>query len=114
MYFDEAKLFEERINLYIKNRTPLDITAVYLQLKDKYNLTLTTTYALENGREDYGEDFTVLCGVSSVGSFYLYDDGLYSILDYKLTDGTCPHRHPENISEAVKSIENFMNGIVEV
>ena len=49
--------FQKRINQYMKTRTPLDVKAVYETLKDSFPLTLTHTFALENGEEDYGEDY---------------------------------------------------------
>lgn len=102
--------FEEEINRYIAKREPLDLKAVYRRLKDKYPLVLTTTFSLENGAEDYGEDFEILCGESSAGKFQLYDCGLYIIFDVDKSDGTYTHWHPADIEDAVADIVEFMEG----
>ena len=89
----------------------LDLKSVYEQLKDKYDLIFTNTYSLKNGAEDYGEDFMILRGKSSIGEFELSDCGLYIIFDVNKSDGGYVHWHPENYDEAVKDIELFMQGI---
>ena len=102
--------FQKRINQYMKTRTPLDVKAVYETLKDSFPLTLTHTFALENGEEDYGEDYVVVCGSSSAGSFQLYDNGLYGVFDVDKADGSYTHGHPESAEEAVEDVREFMQG----
>ena len=84
-----------------------DLIAVYDQLKDKYDLLLTTT-------DELNEGFTVNCPII-VGKAYgkiieLYDDGIFvlDIMNAEQTMGT--HWHPIDVEEAVKNIEDFMNG----
>lgn len=48
-----------------------DLELIYNQLKDKYDLVLTNTFALNDG---YEIDVPVLCGTSVLGSFQLYVD----------------------------------------
>ena len=103
--------FEKCINRYMKIRTPLDVKAVYETLKDRFPLTLTNAFALENGEKDYDADFTMVCGTSSAGSFQLYDNGLYCAFDVDKADGSYSHWHPENIAEAVEDVIAFMQGI---
>lgn len=91
-------------------RDPIDLSAVYNRLKGKYQLILTNTFSLENGAEDYREDFLILCGESAIGKFQLYDNGLYIIFDVDKVDGTYLHWHPVDIEEAVNDIEFFMQG----
>ena len=105
-----AEKFEKTINQHMKTRTPLDVTAVYEALKDQYPLTLTSAYALENGKEDYDEDFIMLCGTSSAGNFQLYDNGLYGVFDADKADGSYTHWHPADMMQAVEDVITFMQG----
>lgn len=91
-------------------REPIDLNAVYNRLKNKYPLILTNTFSLENGAEDYGEDFLILCGESTVGKFQLYDNGLNIIFDVDKADGTYLHWHPADFEEVIEDIELFMQG----
>lgn len=102
--------FERKVNEYIAKREQLDLKAMYERLKDSYHLLLTNTYSLENGKEYYGEDFELLCGSSSAGSFRLYDCGLYIVFDVDKPDGSSGHWHPADIEEAVSDVEAFMQG----
>ena len=102
--------FQKRINQYMKTRTPLDVKAVYETLKDSFPLTLTHTFALENGESDYDGDFTMVCGTSSAGSFQLYDNGLYGVFDVDKADGSYTHWHPESVEEAIEDVLKFMQG----
>jgi len=103
--------FEKSINKYIQTRTPLDVRSVYEKLKDRFPLTLTHAYALENGEADYDGDYVMVCGSSSVGSFQLYDDGLYAVFDVEKADGSYAHWHPANTAEALEDVIAFMQGI---
>ncbi len=107
---NNANVFLENINRYMKERKSLDLNAVYVRLKDKYHLILTNTFSLENGAEDYDEDFMILCGESAIGRFQLYDDGLDIVFDVDKADGSYLHWHPENFEEAVNDVELFMQG----
>lgn len=102
--------FEKKVNEYIASREKLNLKAVYAQLKDTYDLLLTNTFSLENGEEEYREDFEILCGASPAGAFKLYDSGLYIIFDVEKPDGTYVHWHPENIEEAIRDVVAFMQG----
>ena len=103
--------FEKRINQYTAERSTLDVVAVYEALKDQYALILTNAFALENGKADYGTDYTMVCGTSSVGNFRLYDNGLYGVFDVDKVDGGYAHWHPSEVSEAIEDIKLFMCGI---
>lgn len=106
-----AATFEEKINRYMTERTKLDTNEVYEKAKCKYPVILTNTYALENGKEDWEEDFQIVCGESSVGKFFLYDNGLYIVFDVERKDGNCTHWHPIDTEEAIKDVMLFMEGI---
>lgn len=83
---------------------------VYEELKDRYDLNLTHTFALENGAEDFREDFEILCGESSAGKFQLWHDGSLFIFDVDKSNGTYTHWHPSDIEEATEDIQSFMQG----
>jgi len=110
---DKALEYEKQINRYIAEREPLDLTAVYEQLKDEYPLILTNTFSMPNGAEDYQEDFMILCGESDAGAFQLYDNGLYIIFDADKSDGTYTHWHPSCFDDAVNDVINFMKGEIK-
>ena len=86
------------------------IKPAYEQLKDQYDLVLTNTFALENGYEDFREDFEILCGASSAGSFQIYHSGCLFVFDVDKADGTYTHWHPSDIDEIVEDIREFMQG----
>ena len=85
-----------------------DVVEVYEQLKDRYDLVLTTTSALDEG-------FTVDCPIV-VGKAYgqiieLYEDGgdfVMDVMDAEQTMGT--HWHPNDVEGAVDDIVEFMEG----
>ena len=87
--------------------TTEDLRTVYEQLKDKYNILWTTSFALDEG---YTKDFPVIVGKSHGQIIELYEDGLFvlDIADEAQTKGT--HWHPNDVKAAVKDIEEFMNG----
>ncbi len=103
--------FEKSINQYMRERTPLDVTAVYEILKDRFPLTLTHAFALENGEADYDEDYVMVCGSSTAGNFQLYDDGLHGVFDVDKADGSYTHWHPYYVAEAVEDVIAFMQGV---
>lgn len=100
----------EEMNRYIAEREKLDLNAVYERLKHKYSLTLTNTFSLEDGIEEYGEDYMILYGKSSLGEFQLSDCGLYICFDVNRPDGTYTHWHPSNLEDAVNDVDLFMQG----
>lgn len=106
-----TKEFEKRINQYMQTRAPLDVKAVYEILKDRFPLTLTHAFALENGDADYEEDYVMVCGTSSAGTFQLYDNGLYGVFAVEKADGGYTHWHPSFVAEAVEDVIAFMQGV---
>lgn len=96
-----------------KNNGMFDITdenvlEVYTQLKDKYDLVLTSTAALNEG-------FTVDCPIivgkdhGQILELYSSDDMfVLDVMDAAQTKGT--HWHPSDVDSAVRYIEEFMEG----
>ena len=85
-----------------------DVLAVYEQLKDRYDLVLTTTSALDEG---FTVDCPIIVGKAHGQIIELYKDGSYFILDVMdelQTKGT--HWHPNDVEGAVGSIVEFMEG----
>ena len=100
-----------------------DLEFIYNQLKDKYDLVLTNTFALNDG---YEIDVPVLCGTSVLGSFQLYvdddwADGHYEFVFsvkfatskkdgcfFPIRDGT--HWHPQTKEQALSDVIAFMEG----
>lgn len=101
----------ERANRYMAKRTKLDTNEVYEKTKRKYPIVLTNTYALENGKKDWDEDFQIVYGESPAGKFSLYDNGLDIVFDVEKTDGSYTHWHPIDTEEAIKDVLLFMEGI---
>ena len=88
--------------------TDKEILAVYEQLKDKYDLLLTTSFALDEG---FTVDCPVLVGKAHGQIMELYNDGCFFVLDIMdeaQTKGT--HLHPNDVKAAAAYIEEFMNG----
>ena len=96
------------MNNFIIEKKEQDIYNIYEQLKDKYDLDLTTTSKLNEG-------FTIDCPII-VGRLHgqiieLYVcDGMFvmDVMDSEKTKGT--HWHPYEIDEAIKDIVDFMSG----
>lgn len=85
--------------------TENDVKAVYAQLKDRYDLTLTNTFALDSGFE---EDCPILVGRRDGYILWLYEwggDFVLDVLDEKMAAGT--HWHPNDVEQAVKDILDF-------
>ena len=88
--------------------TDKNVLEVYAQLKDRYDLILTTTSALDEG-------FTINCPIL-VGNAHeqiieLYSDGylfVMDVMDKTQTKGT--HWHPNDVDSAVEDIVEFMEG----
>ena len=85
-----------------------DVLAVYKQLKDRYDLVLTTTLALNDG---FTIDCPVIVGKAHEQIMYLYaceGDFIFDIQNAEQTAGT--HGHPLNIEQAIEIITEFMEG----
>ena len=85
-----------------------DVLAVYEILKDRYDLTLTTSAAVDDG-------FTIDCPIIVAKAhgliLWLYSDGdvfVLDVMDEGHTKGT--HRHPDDVESAVEDIAEFMDG----
>lgn len=88
--------------------TANDVIAVYEQLKDRYNLVLTTTSALDEG---FTVDRPIVVGKAHGQIIELYEDDGYfvmDVMDAEQTKGT--HWHPNNIESAADYIAEFMEG----
>ena len=85
-----------------------DLNAVYKQLKDRYELTMTNAAAL---REGFPVDCPILVGRAHGQIIELYEDGdmfVLDVMDANQTKGT--HWHPNDVSNAVDDIVEFMEG----
>jgi len=85
-----------------------DVIEVYDQLKDRYDLILTTTSTLDEG---FTIDCPIIVGKAHDQIIHLYEyDGLFvlDVMDAKQTKGT--HWHPHNVEGAVDYIVEFMEG----
>ncbi len=88
--------------------TDHDVIFVYEQLKDRYDLSLTTTTAFD-------KDFTIDCPLivgqahGQIIELYAYE-GMFilDVLNRDHTRGT--HWHPYEIADAVRDIREFMEG----
>ena len=88
--------------------TTEDLRAVYEQLKDKYNILWTTSFALDEG---YTKDFPVIVGKAHGQIIELYEDGgdfILDVMDAEQTKGT--HWHPNDVEGAIGYIVEFMEG----
>lgn len=87
-----------------------DLEIIYSKLKDKYNLTLTTTFALNDG---YTIDVPVIRGISSDRRFDLYkeDDMFVFTVEFfeKTGEEKYSHVHPYDVNDAINHIEKFMS-----
>ena len=85
-----------------------DLFAVYERLKDRYELTMTNTLALNDG---FTIDCPILVGCAHGQIIQLYEycgDFVLDILNAARTAGT--HTHPLCVDEAVEDIAEFMEG----
>lgn len=85
-----------------------DVIEVYKQLKDRYALVLTTTFALDEG---FTADCPIIIGKAHGQIIELYEDGGIFVMDVKDAErrkGT--HWHPDDVEEAVDDIVEFMEG----
>ncbi|MBR6809866.1 MAG: hypothetical protein IKM64_06240 [Clostridia bacterium] len=85
-----------------------DVIEVYEQLKDRYNLVLTTTSALDKG---FTVDCPIIVGKAHRQIIELYEDGgnfAMDVMDAEQTKGT--HWHPNDVEGAIEYIVEFMEG----
>ena len=101
-------IFKGYYDMFDFDITVDDVITVYKQLKDRYELILTSTFALDEG-------FTVNCPVivgkshGQIFELYEYDgDFVLDVLDAKHTKGT--HWHPNDVQSAIADIVEFMEG----
>lgn len=99
-----------------------DLEIIYEQLRDKYDLTLTNTFALDAG---YSIDVMVLCGTSKLGTFHLYhecddwDEFVFSVEFAEPKQDLTPpfdkytHWHPRTIEQALSDVVAFMNATLK-
>ena len=113
-----VKALEERLNK-LENKdlkgdfnmfdsTVDDVMAVYEQLKDRYDLVLTTTSALDEG---FTIDCPIVVGKAHGQIIELYEDGgvfVLEVMDAAKTKGS--HWHPNDVESAIDDIVNFMEG----
>ena len=88
--------------------TDENVLEVYAQLKDKYDIVLTTTTALDEG---FTIDCPIIVGNAHGQVIELYSDGdmfVLDVMDEAQTKGT--HWHPNDVENAVDDIVVFMEG----
>ena len=84
------------------------VLEVYGLLKDRYDLALTNTAALDEG---FTIDCPIIVGKAHGQIIQLYSDGVEFVLDVMdgaQTQGT--HWHPNDVEQAVAYIVEFMEG----
>ena len=113
-----VKALEERLNK-LENKdlkgdfnmfdsTVDDVMTVYEQLKDRYDLVLTTTSALDEG---FTIDCPIVVGKAHGQIIELYEDGgdfVLDVMDAAKTKGS--HWHPNDVESAIDDIVKFMEG----
>ena len=88
--------------------TEKDVLTVYQQLKDRYDLVLTTTAELDDG---FTIDVPIIVGKAheQIIQLYAYED--IFVMDVLNDEKTmCTHWHPCDVDMAVKDIAEFMDG----
>ena len=91
-----------------------DLGSIHEQLKDKYDLLLTNTFALD---DSYTIDVPVLRGVSALGRFDLYKEDedqnefVFSVEYAQPNAGEkYTHWHPQTKEQAMRDVIAFMEG----
>lgn len=100
-----------------------DIEIIYEKLKNKYNLLLTNTSALNEG---FTWDVPIICGETPQGRFQLYanedvpDPHGFEFVFYveyekrtwfrKRSIKRHTHWHPQTVEEAIEEVNKFMTG----
>lgn len=87
----------------LKQKAADDLRYIYDQLKDKYPLTFTNTFALDEG---FTEDIPIICGKAVDRTFRLYWDDSDFVFSYEMP-GRKNHGHPQDTAEAIAFIESF-------
>ena len=90
------------------DNTDEDLKAIYGQLKERYPLILTNTFALDDG---FTVDCPILVGKAHGQIIQLYLDCevfVLDVMDEERTKGT--HWHPNDVDQAVYYITEFMEG----
>ena len=85
-----------------------DVIKVFDQLKDRYDLILTTTSALDEG---FTIDCPIIVGKAHDQVIELYEYGgdfVLDVMDAEQTKGT--HWHPNDVEGATDDIVEFMEG----
>ena len=85
-----------------------DLLNVYGQLKDRYPLTLTNSFSLNDG---FTADLPIIVAKAHGPILWLYEDDsdfVLDVMDAAKTKGT--HWHPCDIAAAVTDIREFMEG----
>ena len=82
-----------------------EVVQVYETLKERYDLRLTNTFALDEG---FTTDMLILTAKANGLILELFDDGMLvlDILDEEKTKGT--HWHPLDAERAVADVVDFM------
>ena len=85
-----------------------NILDVYEELKDRYDLVLTTTSALDEG---FTVESPVIVGKAHGQIIELYVADEMFVLDVMDDDKTnATHWHPYNVNNAIRDIISFMEG----
>ena len=84
------------------------VKEVYEKLKDRKDIKLTSTMAVENS--GFTADLETFYGESPKGRFFLcYDEGVdLFVFDAVYSDGSYTHWHPWEVEDAVRDIIEFM------
>ena len=88
--------------------TVYDVLEVFGRLKDRYDLVLTTTSALDEG---FTVDCPIIVGKAHGQIIELYEndgDFVMDVMDEEQTKGT--HWHPNDVECAIDYIVEFMGG----
>lgn len=89
----------------------VELQAVYDQLKNRCELTLTNAFSLNSG---FRVDCPVLFGQTAREKFYLYLDGDLAVFDIENQEGTAAdHWHPGDTREAIQNVIDFLEGSCE-
>ncbi len=88
--------------------TDTDLITIYEALKNRFDLTLTTTSSLNDG---FTVDCPIIVGKAHGQILYLYVHGnmfILDIMDEQKAKGT--HWHPYTLDGAIDDISEFMSG----
>lgn len=91
--------------MMLYNNTDDDLKVIYEQLKDRYQLVLTNTAALDEG---FTVNCPILIGKAHGQILELYLDCemfVMDVMDAEQTKGT--HWHPNDVEQAVEDITDF-------